>query len=279
MTSESSIRDALLRGDITWQDALELIKSLGKPWHRPGWQEMRVARLKDRCEQCGGCEDPLVLQHIWQPTKFNELRQHIRAPLWEQFKRDHLLVVSKVEPTDLPGCPKCNSAVIRHRKRLKPSWVCQGTKNGQRCSHKFDEPILVKALTADQRQEQFRLEREAYEARWQKFIQQHGEATNIETVLLSIDLNERYMSGEDTKTFCKKCAYMWDVNGCMLCKNCKKEYHAFYRNKCIKCDTENYALCKNCGERYHKRRYQTCYACFITERYGGAVLEFDDLPE
>lgn len=241
---------------------------------------MRETRLKDRCEQCGGSESPMVLQHVWHPPKFNELRQHVRAPLWEQFKWEYPLVVSKVDPSDLPGCPKCNSAVIRHRKRLKPSWVCQGTKNGQRCGYEFDEPILVKALTTAQRQEQSRLEQEAYEARWQKFLQQYGEEINVKTVLLSIDLNERYMSGEDTRTFCKKCAYMWDMRGCVLCESCKKEYHASYRDKCVRCDTENYALCKNCGERHHKRRYQTCYACFVAERFGGETTEeLDDLPE
>lgn len=279
MTNQSSIRDALLRGDTTWQEALELIKSLGKPWHRPGWQEMRKAQIKDRCEQCGASEGPLVLQHIWQPAKLNELRRDIRAPLWEQFKCEHPIFVPKIEPADAPGCPKCGSAVIRHRKRLKPSWVCQGTKNGQRCGHSFDEPTLVKALTADQRQEQLRLEQEAYEGRWQKFIQQYGEEINVKAVLLSIDLNERYMSGEDTKTFCKKCAFMWDMRGCKLCESCKKEYHSLNRVKCVQCDTENYALCKHCGERYHRRQYQTCYACFVTARSGGLASELDDLPE
>ena len=45
----------------------------------------------------------------------------------------------------------------------------------------------------------------------------------------------RYMSGEDTVTFCNKCAYLWDEHGMKLCDTCREHYHKFSDGMCYYC--------------------------------------------
>lgn len=63
--------------------------------------------------------------------------------------------------------------------------------------------------------------------------------------------HERYMSGKDTVTFCKKCAFLWDKHGLKLCERCRENYHS-----------QDYIVCKQCA---HREREQ--------ERYGIDLFE------
>ena len=47
--------------------------------------------------------------------------------------------------------------------------------------------------------------------------------------------DSRYMSGEGTATFCKKCAFLWDVKGQLLCRKCRERYHDFSYETCFNC--------------------------------------------
>ncbi len=49
---------------------------------------------------------------------------------------------------------------------------------------------------------------------------------------------ERYLSGDDTITLCKKCAFLWDKHGLILCKDCKEHYHPLSDGKCKYCKEE-----------------------------------------
>jgi len=51
-----------------------------------------------------------------------------------------------------------------------------------------------------------------------------------------------YMSGEGTATFCKKCAFLWDMKEMMLCGNCKTKYHHFRYSTCFDCISEDRKL-------------------------------------
>jgi hypothetical protein len=54
--------------------------------------------------------------------------------------------------------------------------------------------------------------------------------------------DRRYMSGEGTATFCKKCAFLWDMREMMLCGNCKTKYHHFRYSTCFDCISEERKL-------------------------------------
>ena len=43
------------------------------------------------------------------------------------------------------------------------------------------------------------------------------------------------MSGEGTATFCKKCAFLWDVKEMRLCSSCEEHYHHFKYKTCFNC--------------------------------------------
>ena len=49
---------------------------------------------------------------------------------------------------------------------------------------------------------------------------------------------EEYLSCEKAVTFCKKCAFLWDVRGLKLCKRCKQHYHPFDFEYCFNCAKE-----------------------------------------
>ena len=55
--------------------------------------------------------------------------------------------------------------------------------------------------------------------------------------------HERYISGRDAKTFCDKCAYLWDKHGLKLCSECRESYHPM-----------RYKLCKRCAQRERDRK-------------------------
>jgi hypothetical protein len=53
-----------------------------------------------------------------------------------------------------------------------------------------------------------------------------------------IDESLRYNSLADTKTFCNRCAFMWDEKGMDLCPVCKTNYKKFYHSMCMDCTKE-----------------------------------------
>jgi hypothetical protein len=56
-----------------------------------------------------------------------------------------------------------------------------------------------------------------------------------EAYRVSNKLHERYMSCDDTETWCRKCAYMWDIHHKKLCPKCKLEYCDINYEECYKC--------------------------------------------
>lgn len=272
---QSAIKSALLRNEITWQQALKAITSSpGKPWHKKEWKEKRAALIKDYCEQCGKTESPFVLQHLQQPQPFKQLLDGLYVPQFNEQYEKWKSTRTELQPTpvDRPACPKCGSTNIYTRKTGVTKWKCNSTAGprpkrfGMKrpCGFEFDNPATVKAPSPEQKREVVAHIHAQYEAFRQQFIQQHYDRIATQAVLLSIEQHLRYATLEDTKTYCKKCAYMWDERGCKLCDVCREGYHPFHMSKCYKCDTENYKLCSQCRERYHSVRYEVCYTCSNT---------------
>jgi hypothetical protein len=54
-------------------------------------------------------------------------------------------------------------------------------------------------------------------------------------MLIYLDENIKYLSFEDTKTFCKKCAFNYDKRGMDLCPKCKVNYKKIQYETCVDC--------------------------------------------
>ena len=93
-------------------------------------------------------------------------------------------------------CPTCGSINILARKTLSPKYRCN------HCKELFEE---------------------------------HGDEIEKETLITVIDEYLRYISLEDTVTFCKKCAFLWDKKGMDLCPVCKEKYKSIYNKTCYNC--------------------------------------------
>jgi ribosomal protein L37AE/L43A len=204
-----------------------------KPWHKKEWREMRDQRIGDRCEQCDSTDGPFVLQHF--EHDYSELPS--KNPVVWELMREY----DKVPPrptVQRPACPQCNRRALSERKKLKPKWRCIG------CHHEFDEPIIVETTINN------RTEKAAW-VKWKKeilfpardnfLVTHHDIVEQRYGTVLSAYKKERqtsdakYMSGEETATFCKKCAFLWDMKEMQLCSKCRKQYHPFKFQTCYDC--------------------------------------------
>lgn len=71
------------------------------------------------------------------------------------------------------------------------------------------------------------------------FVLQHvglGGPTSRERQVGSRTMStEDYVTGKGTKTFCKRCAFLWDMKGLRLCRECGKRFHAHRHQRCFEC--------------------------------------------
>jgi len=204
-----------------------------KPWATKEWKEMRERRIGDRCKQCDSTDGPFVLQHF--EHDYSELPS--KNPVAWELMREY----DKVPPrptVQRPACPQCNRRALSERKKLKPKWRCIG------CHHEFDEPIIVETTINN------RTEKAAW-VKWKKeilfpardnfLVTHHDIVEQRYGTVLSAYKKERqtsdakYMSGEGTATFCKKCAFLWDMREMRLCSKCKTHYHLFRFENCYNC--------------------------------------------
>ena len=113
------------------------------------------------------------------------------------------------------GCPKCQRISIIWRKTLQ-DWRC----GGKGCGITFSKPANIRMLS----DEQVTTWRNARRAAKQKWFEDYRSFTDevvlTQAVLISIEEHERYISCKDTTTFCKKCAYLWDMKKRRYCQEC-----------------------------------------------------------
>lgn len=64
---------------------------------------------------------------------------------------------------------------------------------------------------------------------WMKEV--HDKATEMHKAN-----QERYMSGQDTSTWCTKCAYLKDKHNMILCYECREHYHKDHLQRCRYCE-------------------------------------------
>lgn len=217
--------------EINWRDALDIITSLKKPWHTKEWKEQRKVLLASQCKNCGTSTPPLVLQHTWHPTPIYKLFYTARKKFeneWQLWKQTHTFEVdtSSLIP-DTDGCPKCGSTTIRYRKKAK-TWICASKPKGITCGNVFDTPIRVISPDAI-----WHLEKSASQKLQDAFDEEFGVGKKV--VITALGHNIRYLSLKDTKTLCKRCAFVEDKTKMVLCSICKNKYHSIKYDRCSAC--------------------------------------------
>ena len=227
----------VLANDIHWIDALQIIQSARKPWNTKEWKEQRKVVLGSQCQSCGTTKPPLVLQHTWHPTPLYRLFYKARRKYkseWLAWEQSHAVDVdiSSLVP-DADGCPKCGSTTIRYRKRAG-TWIC-GSKPakqlkpaGNSCGHVFDEPVRVVSQWVIRK-----MERAARQAVQDDFDDQFGIGRSV--TITAIEQQIRYLSLKDTKTLCKRCAFVEDRTRMVLCAVCRENYHSKKYGRCSAC--------------------------------------------
>ena len=207
-----------------------------KPWHTKKWKRMREERLGDECVQCRSVQPPLVIQHLSHEQLIPPQKHEL---IWELINERNLYPQKPEVFRD--GCPKCRKISIQERKSIDPKWKCRS------CSNEFDEPSAV-SVKVSSRSKKGR-GKEEHDEFWKKRKQIYNEFQSENKDLIEQKYQElsigyeqarkisddRYMSGEGTVTFCKKCAYLWDIEGKRLCRLCKKDYHEFKYKHCYEC--------------------------------------------
>ncbi len=223
--TQVEIAKRLIDDEINWEEALELIKSISqkKPWHTQEWKEKRDKLIKDYCEVCGSTEPPMVLQHTWQPPSIKALFNSVKQTKeWEQWQEDHPIIIDqdKLEK-DTDACPVCSSVAIYYRKGTN-DW------RGRVCRHVFAAPIKIVSRG--------KISEEIWGKKIESFnaFKEHYNVGKL-VVLKSIENHFRYMSLADTKTYCKRCAFVSDMTNFKLCQVCKKNYHKPGYDKCYQC--------------------------------------------
>ena len=240
------IETALLNDDITYEEAGEKIYSTStKPWQTAYWKKKRSEIIKDACEQCNSSNPPMVLQHTWHPASYkSNIREFYSIYLEGENAGNLQAIVGDEEVhqylkqfTDVKAaCPACQKGNIRERKTMKPTFHCN------RCHHEFEEPkmlpyhrLLGIAPTFNEVKKSMsitRLQKHIWEA--------YGPEIKKRAILKGIKEHKRYMSLEDTKTFCKRCAFLWDKKGKKVCEVCKDTLIPLVMHACYKCQSEGH---------------------------------------
>jgi ssDNA-binding Zn-finger/Zn-ribbon topoisomerase 1 len=229
--NQRELLEKVLSDDINWKDALKVIQRTRKPWHTREWKERRKLLLASRCQNCGTTTPPLVLQHTWHPTPLHHLFYNARKKYqneWLLWKQSHALEIdmSSLNP-DADGCPKCGSTTIRYRKRAM-TWICVSKPAGITCGNIFEAPIRVISYKAIRK-----IEEVASQEIRDDFDEEFGIGKKV--VILAIEQHLRYVSLKDTKTLCKRCAFVEDKTKMVLCNICRKNYHSRKYDRCSIC--------------------------------------------
>jgi hypothetical protein len=221
----------VLSNEVNWKDALQLIQPTRKLWYTKEWKEKRKLLLASQCQNCGTTTPPLVLQHTWHPTPLHHLFYNARKKYhdeWLLWKQTHPIEIdtSSLIP-DADGCPKCGSTTIRYRKKAK-TWICVSKPGGITCGNIFENPIRVVS-----HQTIGKLDKVASQKIQDDFDEEFGIGKKV--AILSIEQQLRYLSLKDTKTLCKRCAFVEDRTKLVLCNLCGKNYHSRKYDRCSKC--------------------------------------------
>jgi len=196
-----------------------------KPWQTAEWKKLRKELLKDYCEQCGSKNGPFVLHHIQKSPSIKITGYKVEGEIFNDYCRQNNIRADKhgqlyttIQKQGIK-CPICSITLSEYHRRKDGMYVCT---NGHIVEHPI-EGIVEKKLNIAKTRLKRCVKQEMYEIIRQETIRQQKLAY------------ENYLKGADTKTFCKKCAYLWDIRGKKLCSKCKEHYYSFEYQTCYEC--------------------------------------------
>lgn len=257
LTGLMKLHEQLLTNTIEIEQAKSLFfeKKNTKAWHTKDWRKRRDLMLQEKCEQCGS-KDTLVLQHQFHPKNYGECKYLVICKYGEEFNKQHPIdtFISDDEvfkwydampKTSIKVCPKCYNRGIRERKTLKPILKCD------KCKHTFNVPKNINSpLLIDDRHSSYPQKSQSVlfsKLKWDLYKKKCNErlktiyAEEIEraTMIMMVEDLIRYLSFKDTVTWCKKCAFNYDINHANLCPTCKKNYKLISFSECKECHKNN----------------------------------------
>lgn len=196
-----------------------------KPWQTAEWKKLREALIKDYCEQCGRKEGPFVLHHLKRLSPLMLTRRKVEDEIFDEYCRQNNVIADKhgqlhtiIQKEGLK-CPICSITISEYHRRKDGMFVCT---NGHVVEHPIEGLINKKVTVA--------------KTRFKRCVKHElNENIRQETIRQQQQQYEDYMAGDNTKTFCKKCAYLWDKQGKKLCSKCKQHYHSFKYETCFEC--------------------------------------------
>lgn len=247
------LREEIVQSKIEPKEAGEILFSnKTRAWRTKEWKKKRDKLIKDRCEQCGS-KEVLTLQHTCHPRDYGTIKKEIcikygqlineKYPLESLVNEKEVVRYFKknIDKEERDVCPSCSSINISLRKTLSPKYKCN------RCKGLFEAPIrkIIPIFIDDRKEGKSQevntitfssLEWKIYKEKSRELLfEEYGEQIEKEILITTIDEYLRYISLEDTVTFCKKCAFLWDKKHMNLCPICKIKYKMIYHKTCYDC--------------------------------------------
>lgn len=264
----SDLLASMLDGSVSTRKAVKRAAEIThnyRSWFTSYWRDRRAEIIKESCAQCGTTTPPMVLQHFSHSPSFDTAR----LQAWEKYRIDHFDGLYKLTHRDVdrPSCPVCGSRVVRHRIRIG-NYVCLAQHDKVRCGNVFSDPVMVSVSEPVEYNEERKIVT-LYERELKKQFNADS-ALQREIIERVIRGSIKYLSFDDTATFCRKCAFMWDKKRIKLCPTCHKNWIGIdSTDRCDECSGfARYSICPTCGEhRFDAMRYKQCFACSMKERY------------
>lgn len=250
-----NIRNRLVNNHIDYSQALELLKELPKPYKTDYWKNKRKSIIKEKCEFCDNSKDILAIVSFNLPRKFFDIHREIMENYYHQFieqfqlleddkkeiivnEEEYNIFLNQFEQRDV--CPKCFRQIGRKfRKNMSPKYRCSV------CYHEFDKPSTIlynpkireriNNLNPVKYLQEVKLQK-LIQSKWKGHYELNKQKIGKEAVLISIEESIDYRNLKNTKTMCKKCAYVFHKKDMVLCKECKKDYHHVCYFLCYKCN-------------------------------------------
>jgi hypothetical protein len=239
---DHGLRSRTMTGKEASQIIFETRRKLGPPWQWKSWKRARAKVLGTECATCGaGKEAVLYVQHTFRNPRVKPYIERARdeaAQLPPQpdprpdLYQEYLAIQQAAEPEMRDCCPECGSLSIQYRKGAA-TWICNRPVPGGYCGHVFSQPAKKPALTAKQRKE---IKAQKYEA-WRRTLLNREDDWMRDAMLAWITDMRRYLSLRDTKTLCKRCAFLEDMTDAKPCPVCGFAY------------PRHEDVCPDCGER------------------------------
>ena len=105
---------------------------------------------------------------------------------------------------------------------MKPKFCCI------KCEHKFETARIGDYVKSER-------DYSIYSEYKIDFEYENSERIRKQAIIIAIKHFIEYISLKNTQTYCKKCAFLLDKKGLILCSECKKNYHSFFYEQCYEC--------------------------------------------